>query len=154
MHEDDWRQLELVASTHRGAISDNLAAIRELRSESSGFGFERIHVREEPKAPLLGLQLDLGALAKALGSGFGQWTAVAFNTDPRRVIGAFAYVGSTSTVYGTEQGGLLKTLGVHLASEAATPDTGVTALMRLADQYNAYVVDWTAARSYPDLTEQ
>lgn len=56
-HEDDWRQVELVASVHGPIVAENFAAIHAIRSACSGVGFDRLHVRQEPRLPLDGLRL-------------------------------------------------------------------------------------------------
>jgi hypothetical protein len=153
LHEDDWRQLELVASPQRHMISENLAAIREVRAEASGLGFARIHVREEPRRPLFGLDLDRDQLVSVIPTEHGP-VAVAFASELRRISGAFAYVGPTSTVYAVEHEGVIVTLGVHITSASDSRDAGVAALTELADQHGAYLVDWVGAHSHPDVRKQ
>jgi hypothetical protein len=152
IHEDDWRQFELVALIHRKAILDNFAAIHEITSESTGVGFDRIHVREEPRLPLRGLDVRRGQLTAGLGPSFSEPVGVAFRSQPARLPGAFAYVGPSSTLYGIDYNGVLMTVGVLLTGHSDGPDAGVAALMQLADQLDACVVDWLAAQSYPNLT--
>jgi hypothetical protein len=106
IHEDDWRQFELVALIHRQAILDNFAAIREIRAKSTGAGFDRVHVREEPQVPLQGLDVRRGQLTAVLGSTFGEPVGVAFRSHSARLPGVFAYVGPSSTVYGVDYNGL------------------------------------------------
>jgi hypothetical protein len=111
IHEDDWRQFELVALIHRQASSDNFAMIREIRSESTGIGFDRIHVREEPRLPLHGLDVRRGQLTAVLGSTFGEPVGVAFHSQSARLPGVFAYAGPSSMVYGVDYNGVLMTVG-------------------------------------------
>jgi hypothetical protein len=148
-HEDDWRQLELVASVHVPMIAGNLAAIQAIRSERSGIGFDRIHVRREPRLPLDGLRLLRTDLAAVLDPAWHGPVGIAFRSELRRVAGGFAYAGPTSTVYGLELDDVVTTLGVQLTSSSGTQDAGVVALMRLAERFGAFVVDWPGAQSYP-----
>lgn len=152
LHEDDWRQVELVANVHALAICDNFQAINEIRSERSGLGFVRIHIREEPHDPLRGLNIGLDCVVEALGAEYRVADGLALIPGGRRIADAFAFVGPHSTVYGIERGGIVTTLGVHPTSEVTgRPDSGVDALAQLAEQHDAYLVDWLGSQSYPEI---
>jgi hypothetical protein len=141
----------LVAAGNEKAISENFAAIHQVRKEREGPGFEQIHVRADPRQPLIGVTLRRQELMSVIDSTYRDAPGVAFNADPRRIAGAFAYVGPSSTVYGVDRDGFLAVLAVHLTSASAGPDPGVAALRELAERHGAYVVDWLGAQSYPQL---
>src|SRR6266508_2103622 len=65
LHEDDWRQVDLVAATHREVIEKNLADIRGVRNSRVGIGFPAIVVRSEPRHALLSVVLTRSDLAEA-----------------------------------------------------------------------------------------
>src|SRR4051812_48407929 len=67
LREDDWRQVELVAATHRQAIDKNVADIRVVRDSRVGVGFPTVVVRSEPQHPLLSVVLTRSDLAEAFG---------------------------------------------------------------------------------------
>ena len=144
LHEDDWRQVELVAAGQRSAIADNLAAIGEIVAERSRIGFTRIHVRVEPREPLLGLRVTRADLARGLGLDEAAATGVAFRSEPRRVIGGFAYDLGGSFVYGVERDGLVTTVGIH---------PGSAALNEFAGSHDCYVVDWVGGQYYSGTTD-
>src|SRR5262249_38241347 len=53
LHEDDWRQCELISNSHSGDISAELAAIRHIRAEEAATaGWRKIHLREGITHPL------------------------------------------------------------------------------------------------------
>jgi hypothetical protein len=151
LHEDDWRQLELVASVHSTVITAQFAAVREIHAERTGVGFARIHVREEPRAPLLGWEVGRDDVAQALGPDHREVSGVAFMAERQRVIGGFAYAGRESAVYGVEEDGVVTTLGLHMTAGTDVIDTGFAALRQLGELHGGLVVDWLACRSYPDV---
>src|SRR5258708_33836916 len=53
LHEDDWRQCELVSATHASDISAELAAIREVHAKAwTGSGWREVHARQRIPKPM------------------------------------------------------------------------------------------------------
>jgi hypothetical protein len=145
MHEDHWRQVELVSRTHTALVHEELAAIERIRRECSGPGFRDVHVRKQPSSPLVDCHVTTAILERALpaaepfdGVGFeaGQGGAPA-----GRVTGGFAYASGEVRVYGVSAEGVAMCLALDKA-----PPTLPAALKGLLADHGLLLVDWCAAR--------
>lgn len=110
-----------MAPVHVPFLAENFAPIHAIRSQRSGVGFDRIHVRQRPRTPLDGLHLLRADLAAVLAPDWHGPVGIAFRSELRRVV-------------------------------SGTQDAGVAALMRLADRFGAFVVEWSGVQSYPAIT--
>ncbi len=139
MHEDDWRQIELVSARFAPEIAVELAAIRAVHAEDKrGPGFTRLHVRERIPEPLAGVELtvaDLGLAAPrrdiVLGPVGGRQAPL--------VIGGFAFEVGDSVIYGREDTGRVVALGIR------GPDTRL--LVALARAHDLVLVHWVVAEA-------
>jgi hypothetical protein len=53
VHEDDWRQIELISTRHADAVRQELASIQDIHAKHrAGSGFTTLHVRKLIIAPL------------------------------------------------------------------------------------------------------
>jgi hypothetical protein len=146
LHEDDWRQCELVSLDHAESITAELAGIQDVYANASvDAGWSRLHVREHIPRPLpAGLRWkDVTARLKKhdpLG-------AIAFGDARRLVRDAIALsMRNGVVVWGVEPAGELQVLCLQNAGLAA-PST-VSALRRLADELSLCLVDWCSCRVY------
>jgi hypothetical protein len=132
LHEDDWRQLELVSAELEPAIEAELAAIREIRAEREGVGFRRLHVRERIPDPLAGTDIALDTVRR------GRRRDLGFAGGAGIVVGGFAFDAGDGAIYGREDGGRVVVLG------AWRTEPGM--LVDLARAHRLVIVDWCAAR--------
>lgn len=137
LHEDDWRQVELVAARFDAELAAELAAIREVRAQRRGAGFPRLHVRSRLAEPLAGVELRVADLRAALGPDVAL-RALAFGDGPGVVAGGFALVAGEGAVYGREEGGRLACLCLANGCDPAP-------LAALARAQGLRLVDWCAA---------
>ena len=131
LHEDDWRQVELVAARFEPEIAVELAAIREVHGERERAGFRRLHVRERIPDPLAGIALTIDAVAR------GARRQLAFDGSPGVVAGGFAFDVGVDALYGREEGG-------RVVVAAAWHAPGLLADLARANQL--IIVDWCNAR--------
>jgi len=135
MHEDDWRQVELVARRFKEEIESELAAIRAVRAERKGVAFPRIHLRRRIPNPLDGVVLRLEEVRTAF-SGVVQGLTL---RDCDGVIdGGFAIAIEGGILYGREERGHVAVLGLAGGADAAT-------LAALAGAHQLVLVDWCGA---------
>lgn len=134
MHEDDWRQHELVSARFEPEIAAELADIRKVHDDRKGPGFTSIHVRSRIPEPLGGRTIALADLAAALGDPAREAVGVGGSI----VTGGFAFAIGDGHIYGREDGGLVRELGV----DRGTDPSGLAAFAR-ANQL--VLVDWCAA---------
>ncbi len=147
LHEDDFRQCEMVATAHLPSITAELMAIQEIYASAAeeGVGFRKIHVRERIPRPLPG-----GLRWSDVTSRLGQHHplgGIAFGDERHLVRGARAVtMRSGVAIWGAEVGGQLGFLCLENAG-AASPET-VASLKRLADDLSLILVDWCRCRVY------
>ncbi|MBI5543103.1 MAG: hypothetical protein HY901_04395 [Deltaproteobacteria bacterium] len=142
LHEDDWCQLEVVASAQRAAIETELAAIRRIYEEAGApAGFKRTHLRRglallEARLPLAALRAQLPSAVDLDGVGFQGVSGL--------VAGGFAFeVSPELALYGTAKEGIVEHLGVvGSASEAAI-------LAPTMAEYALVLVDWIRVKMLP-----
>jgi hypothetical protein len=132
LHEDDWRQLELVTAELEPTIEAELAAIREIHAEREGLGFRRLHVRERIPEPLTGTDISLDAVRRARPRDLG------FAGSAGIVVGGFAFDAGDGAIYGRRDGGRVVVLG------AWRTEPGI--LVDVARLHRLMIVDWCAAR--------
>jgi hypothetical protein len=133
MHEDDWRQIEIIAARFDGEVAAEFEAIRAVHAEAKGAAFPRCHVRERIPRPLGGARLRLADVADAFGAPAVR--ALSFHDYAGVVDGGFAFRAGDAVVYGREEKGALAVLGLAGGVESAP-------LLTLARAHSLVLVDW------------
>jgi hypothetical protein len=123
LHEDDWRQIEVVARRFEPEIAADQADIRAVKSEFTGSGFVRIHIRERIPEPLAGVTLPLASL-------FAGFTLGELAIAGQLVEGGFAY---GDNIYGRQVDG-------NVVALCAAKDPA--ALAEIAAKHALVVVAW------------
>ncbi|AUG75198.1 hypothetical protein CFP65_0217 [Kitasatospora sp. MMS16-BH015] len=145
LHEDDWRQAELVERACWPEVAAELAKIRQVYEQHSrvvgeGEGavrvFEEIHLRQGPAAPLTG-GLTRQRLFELL-SVEREYAGVALRNGQGRVAESFAAQAGPVTFYGTSREGRVAVLGLA-AVTGESPE-----LEALVREFDLVVVDWCA----------
>lgn len=134
LHEDDWRQRELVASRFEPEAAAELAEIRAVHAERKGAGFPRLHVREHIPEPLAGVELTAVDVQRALGEIARRPLGIGAGVVP----GGFAFVGDDAAIYGREVDGRVVVL-------AASAPEQLARLTALAIEHDLLIVDWCRA---------
>jgi len=134
LHEDDWRQRELVSARLEPEIAAELADIRKIHEGRTGPGFKTIHVRSRIPEPLGGRTVALADLVAALGNPERADIALGGGV----VTGGFAFAIAGGHVYGREDGGLVVTL-------ALAPGTDPAAISAFAPAHQLVLVEWCPA---------
>jgi hypothetical protein len=142
LHEDDWRQRELIAARFEPEIEAELSDIRTIYAEQRrGPGFASLHVRKRIPEPLAGVSLAVGDLDD-LGMR-GARRSVAIGTADRAkgsvVVGGFAFPLGGGMVYGREEAGAV--VALCLDGDADDP----SALAALAHAHDLVLVGWCSA---------
>jgi len=141
LHEDDWRQCELVSASLRSLVDQELAAVRAIHEhERVGPGFRTIHLRKLIPAPIAAGTVTLEDLAPVVG------------TRPRRL---FRLAGTeyrvSNNLFGVEldKDRLLYVLHADSAVKVIglTPTLGPIppSLRTFASHFGLLVVDWCRA---------
>ncbi len=140
LHEDDWRQVELVARAHEHQVDVCLGQIRRIhRDFRKGPGFTQLHVRSEVPLPLGGLRLEL---AQVRPPGARAFDGLSYLDADGIIAAGFAFeTASGLAVYGETAEGALTAFGLHGAVAAED----AKCLAGLAGAHGLLLVDWCRA---------
>ncbi|MDX2819430.1 hypothetical protein PV410_44170 [Streptomyces sp. PA03-5A] len=150
VHEDEWRQAELVERRCAAQVEAELADITRIFREHArtvGEGeeavqvFDELHLRETPAEPLTGA-LTRQRLFDVLPASH-TYAGVALRDGQGRVADSFAARVGPVTVYGRCAGDRVVTLGLTPAARATVAVPGLAQLMR---EFGLVLVDWCAPR--------
>ncbi|MEV4561749.1 hypothetical protein AB0K51_32880 [Kitasatospora sp. NPDC049285] len=151
IHEDDWRQTELVSRRFRAEVEDQLDRIGAVfeRSRVVGQGdralrvFDELHLRTRPVRPV-DAPLTVDRLYQLL-TPTRMFSGVALRDGQGRVADSFAAEAGPVTVYGlhTVPGNLVTVLALAptTASAADFPE-----LADLMEQFDLLLIDWCSLR--------
>jgi hypothetical protein len=140
LHEDDWRQVELVHWSHQEIVVAELEAIHAIyREQRQGSGFKEIHLRERLPQPLAGTRIDWSELAPLVSDGY---QPLSFEDHEHRVQGGFAIQRPTgSVICGTCEGSTVTVL--CLGRGWLKPDAeACAAIEALAAKHQLMLVNW------------
>jgi hypothetical protein len=162
LHEDDWRQVELVSPGLADVVASELAAVRRVYDEHAVtgadggvIGFRDVHVRSRPEAPLIPalpratILLALPAHHTFAGVGFANGVGIA--------VDSFAFRCGPISFYGLGAGETITVLGLQIgrarstaANDAAAGLEGImrTFTLTLVDWCRCTVVDADSVGSY------
>lgn len=139
LHEDDWRQIELISQERRAEAQRELDAIRRVKSLFNGSGYPELHVRQLA-APLEGASLSLNELSSALPAARGG-AGICFRETEVSVSDGFAWrTQGGLLVFGTAPEGKVHTLCLE------PPGKDGAALAELARRHGLVLADWCATR--------
>src|SRR5262249_43462109 len=144
LHEDDWRQVELVSQANQAEIDGCLAQIRRIYTEArtdSGF-FQKIHVRKEVARPLEGCQLAFDDLRNYFDS-LTWLDGLAYRDVAGLIEGGFACeTASGMRLYGLNMAGTVTTLGLVLGKLRQDFQNDLISLTRVMSEHELCLVDW------------
>jgi hypothetical protein len=142
LHEDDWRQIELVSRIHAETVESELAGVRRARESRVGPGFKAVHIRKRLTSPLAECNLTLAGLDRAL-SGAQPFEGLAYRQVAGLIANGFALEVDGTAVYGLISDGLVTNCGLlHL------PDPPPKSIVDLCGEHGLLLVDWCAAQVY------
>jgi hypothetical protein len=146
MNADLWRCVEFVPKSQQSIIDKEFQMIAIIYADHrEGQGFNKLHVRTSPEAPLAGL-LRLTEL-KALFPSADVFETIAFHREFGVAKDVFAIGYGTWVLYGEHRGGAIQTLALEPRSEhEAEPLDPILQLMRI---YDLLLVDWINANAMP-----
>ncbi len=143
---DLWRCLEFVSTAHQTVMEREFEAIAIIyQDHREGTGFNRLHIRKMPQAPVAGL-LRLTEL-KALFVGAQPFEAIAFQREHGMAKDVFAFRYGAWTFYGDLNGNHVQSLALDpRPHEDALPLDPILQLMRM---YDLLLVDWINVNAMP-----
>lgn len=165
MHEDDWRQVELVSNLLSAEIAAEFSAIAKIFEKRRGDGaFPTIHARESVEGPLAGADVSLSKLRCFEdgmvfdGVSFAQPGINGVTHIQSVVSGGFALqVTGGMVLYGQvvkDSGGseLINTLAVADA-KPSNLELAASTIAQLCQEHNLVLVDWCRGLSLSGQAE-
>ncbi|HEX5746212.1 MAG TPA: hypothetical protein VFZ09_08205 [Archangium sp.] len=151
LHEDEWRQLELVAHTLEASIEKDMRAVARIHQKHrQGAGFDAIHIRKEVPSPLEGTWLTLEELRGDLGEKSSWWDGVSFQGTAGRVAGGFAVKQPSGlTLYGQQRGGRIQVLALRSPEGLTGAEEDLRRVAGFAARHQLYLVDWCRVDQFP-----
>jgi hypothetical protein len=144
LHEDDWRQIELVVGSQRAAIDSGLTAVRAIHDHerTKGGAFRKLHIRKEVASPLSGCNIRVAELSSYLRS-LAPLDGIAYRDVAGLIEGGFAFRSDSGLcLYGLQTSGSVTTLAIQperLVDRIVEDASSLAALMRAHD---LCLVDW------------
>jgi hypothetical protein len=137
LRDDDWRQLELVSTSLRSEVEQDIRAVRLIyEQERSGPGFRKAHVRGLVPNPIAAGAVQFEDIQALAGNRTSR--PLRFDGAGRRVSNAFTFSFDEGYVlYGIASGASVEILGLH----PAIPP-GLGGLRQLAQRCRLLLVDW------------
>lgn len=147
LHEDDWRQVELVSSQVLEAVDAELAEVARVHREARvEWGWSRMHVRREPARPLGETGIPLDRLRGRFRTDARRFDGLRMKGEEGLVQGGFAFeTGSLLAVYGQEERGVLTCCGIVPRSAPADAEP----LAAFCADAALWLVDWCRAERLP-----
>lgn len=144
VHEDDWRQIEVVSAKFRSEIDEELDAIKAIVEKAAGgIGYDNVHVRKRIPVPLADVNVSLAELANRFGVA-KSFSGVAFSSAAAVIDSGFAHVTNFGVVL---WGQLMKKENISVLC-IQPPHEGFNLLDwasqmdRFLDEKNLLLVDW------------
>jgi hypothetical protein len=153
LHEDLWRDVELLACDQQAQVDANFAAIRQAHQTRAGpsGGFRSLHVRCEPRALLGGKRLTTGDIVAAFGPRATALDGVWLRDPARLVLSGFAMRCESGLVAsGYAQEGRVIVLGLDPWALEGDPTAEAQAVARLMERNALTLVVWRQCRQLVD----
>jgi hypothetical protein len=144
LHEDDWRQVELVSANDRTAVERELAEVRAFKqAHFKGVGWSSIFVRKERPDALMSRHIPLDSLLKVLTGGAKlEPLFMEAVGRPALVRGGFAIPLTDSLfAYGQASNGDLVSLCLS-GSPDSKDQAAFRPILAFASAHDLLLVDW------------
>lgn len=159
MHEDDWRQIELISKSLSDKIEFELNGVRQIYTEKlvpPGF-FQAIFVRKEVREPLLNCIMSVSHL-KAQLKASTEYDGIVYSNSTGMhpggmVQNGFAFDGSGGvTVYGVADAECISTCGLKIRRNDDLI-SAADSFSSLLTEYDLVLVDWCRVTAVHTKTE-
>jgi hypothetical protein len=142
LHEDDWRQLELVSRSFAPEADAEIAAIRQIHEqERVEVGWRKLHVRRRPDPPI-DASLTLKDVDRAFGGGV-TFRGVSYRGARSPIVSGYSFRAADGLLcYGVEEYGRVKVLGIGQVASASSPIRSASSLAEIAKEFDLDLIDW------------
>jgi hypothetical protein len=142
LHEDDWRQLELVSHELASEVDNEIQSIRQIHLlHSAKIGWRKIHVRSRPVTPVTGrVTLRDAARVFGLASGF---FGVTYSQSAVQINSGYSFTAlDGQQFYGLTADGAVTVFAVARESLPVAPLRSIEFVEALAREFNLDLVRW------------
>lgn len=150
LHEDDWRQFELVSRQFAAESDAEIAAIRRIHDEQrASVGWRKMHVRRRPDPPIVA-PLTRRRLDQAFGG--LSFRGIGFHGASSPIASGFSFRAADGIeCYGSDDEGRVTALGIVEGLSASPPIRSADALVLIAREFDLDLVHWCrCVRASPD----
>jgi len=148
IHEDYWRQIELVPIAYRSGVEEQLKSFIAFRdAHKKGEGYSEIFIRKNVYPTLQNQWISLANLgARPVGLALGD----------QKVVGRFAIPDKIGAyLYGqTEPRGIVIYLGLEPPPDGNITSEFTAFVSNLASSQKLFMVDWYKGQILPDVTAE
>jgi hypothetical protein len=145
LHEDDWRQIEFVASKDEAYLANLVQEVGQFeRSNRVDVGWKNVFVRKEHPTPLKTLGLSFHTLVESMEPHAEVHSMFLSNgSSSARVSGGFSFqVQHLGIMYGQRQEDSILELGFEPLRTSAPADSALAALSGYCTQNHLLMMDW------------
>jgi hypothetical protein len=156
VHEDDWRQQELVSREFVDAIAAEMESISQIyETQRSGKGFKKCHLRSSIPLPLRNVCLTLTDLKSRLGCAH-DYRGVAFSNMAATITNGFAFKSEDGSVlWGqTSENAEITILCIQYPAPDSLDLSKAGTMDSLLAEFDLYFVDWVDELVVPPITNE
>jgi hypothetical protein len=142
LHEDDWRQLELVSKQFTSEADAEIKSIRQIHEEHSvGMGWRNLHVRSRIEEPI-GSQMTLADIARIFDRP-SAFCGVTYARASAQIESGYSFTAPDGQqFYGLAPDGNVAVLAVAQKKLLDTPFHSIECLEILAREFRLDLVHW------------
>jgi hypothetical protein len=142
LHEDDWRQFELVSRQFAAESDAEIEAIRRIHErERADVGWRNLHVRGRPDPPIAAA-LTREDLDRAFGGGLA-FRGVGYRGTGAPIASGYSFTAADGLqCYGVEDDGRVTVLSIVQDTPTPPPVRSAEALMEISRQFDLDLVHW------------
>jgi hypothetical protein len=152
LHEDDWRQVELVTQAQQAQIDAGLASVSRIYAQErtpAGF-FRKLHVRSEVRQPLEGCRLSLAEVLRSFPD-LQPLEGLAYRDVAGLIEGGYACAAPSGLrIYGVQKDGNLAVFGLLLDPIHPAIEQDARVLSALMRRHDLCLVDWCRVQQVPN----
>jgi hypothetical protein len=142
LHEDDWRQMELVSQQFAQVADSEIQSIRQIHEhQAAGIGWRSVHVRRGPETPIAGrLTLPDIEMIFGLQNSFG---GVTYTGASSRIESGYSFTAADGQqFYGLAPEGKVAVFAIACRKLSQTPLGSIESVKTLAYEFNLDLVRW------------
>jgi hypothetical protein len=142
LHEDDWRQLELVSRRFDSEVGEEIESIRQIHKlHAAKMGWQKIHVRTRPTTPIAD-PVTLRDIGRVFGLA-NDFCGVRYPKTTTQIQSGYSFTSSDGQqFYGVATDGLVSVFAVAQKTLPETPLRSIESVEALAREFDLELVRW------------